>query len=1274
MKKNKVLKPINVMTTSFLLASSLMMPTAGFAEESSTPEKGVANVQESEAKNQSTGTQTVEKESRSKATTARASNEAIVNNFAEMKAVLEADNGITTIKLGQNIDISGSINIQAKKSNILIDGNNKTVSETGSNGSSGGLYYGSGNILRNVTVKDLNIRGKNYYGFITINDASKNVEQVFENVTYSGPQMIWNRYGKAIFRGVNTININNTTMPGSSSAQEVAEVGSVEIEGDIKIFHNNDNAVIWSISKVPQFKIAPDAKVEINTMRSGYGIFYPSGGNGEFSIGKNAKVNFDGQKGITGKGILKSFIIESGAEAVMNRTGKDSAPMILVYGETEIKENAKLDVSTENGHAIQVVNVGTMNFKKPEKVILSTLKGQAIDNKSSSLTMNIDTGIVKLWTNQSQTPNSYVSKDGKDFTWNANYRNDGATSIGGSMNLGSPFNIEIGKTNKIELGTDVDGQLKRELAEAKKKVEDLFTNDKFDTLKESTNKAAVDEAQAAVNKLPAGPEKNRLQDLVNKANDLLKKKEQAEKDLNDAKNKVEDLFTNDKFDTLKESTNKAAVDEAQNAVSKLPAGPEKERLEELLNKAQDLLNKNEQAEKDLNDAKNKVEDLFTNDKFDTLKGSTDQGAIDEAKKAVDKLPEGAEKNRLDDLVNKAQDLLNKKIQAEKELNDAKNKVEDLFTNDKFDTLKGSTDQGAIDEAKKAVDKLPEGAEKNRLDDLVNKAQDLLNKKIQAEKELNDAKNKVENLFTNEKFDTLKGSTDQGAIDEAKEAVNKLPAGPEKERLEELLNKAQDLLNKNEQAEKDLNDAKNKVEDLFTDEKFDTLKGSTDQGAIDAAEEAVNKLPAGPEKERLEELLNNAQDLLNKNEQAEKELNDAKNKVEDLFTDDKFDTLKGSTDQGAIDAAEEAVNKLPAGPEKERLEELLNNAQDLLNKNEQAEKDLNDAKNKVEGLFTDDKFDTLKETADQGEIDAAQEAVNKLPEGAEKDHLQDLLNKAKDLLNKDVTAPDAPKLTEVTTNSKEVTGSGEPGANVTVTINTTNYKGVVGPDGKFKVVIPNQPVNTVISVTLTDAAGNVSKSSSVRVVQFMPSEPVKIDPVYPDAQTITGTAPEGATIVRLLVNGLALRTAPVLEDGTFSIYSKFVGVDENGNNIALKAGDIVTVDYGLRTPSNLQATITVVKEAVKLQVNPVAPNSDYVTGIAPEGTESLRLLVNGNAVRTISLTQTGAGIIKPDGSYSIYSRFVPDGNGGNRRLQAGDVIEVDYGPLIVGREVAKTIVQ
>ncbi|MGG0789377.1 toxin Cry1Ac domain D-VI-related protein [Peribacillus simplex] len=1001
MKKSKMLKPINVMTTSFLLASSLLMPSTGFAEELSTPKnEESSNSQESEVKTQEARTQTTETQLPGKAVSKMMVNEAVVNNFQELKGALEADNGITTIHLGQSIDISGSIKIHPAKTEIVIEGNNHTITETGSTGSTGGIYA-NGNILSSVHVKNLSINGKNYYGPITIHDGTKNVDQIFENVNYSGPQLIFNRYGKAIFKGTNDIYINNSTVSGSSPTHEMAQTGSVEIDGETTISHNSAKALIWSISKEPQFKIAPNADVEIKTLQSGYGIFYATGGDVDFSVGNNAKVKFDGAKGVTSAGMFKSFNVDAGADVQMNRSGTDSYPMISLYGPAQINNQAKLHVTTEDGHALEVENKPTtIDFNKPENVVLSSMKKQALNNLSTSLAMSMDTGMVKLWTSVTGAPtNSYIGKSGGNITWKAMYKYNVAQSIGGNP---ENFNIEFSKTKKIELGKDEDGQ----------------------------------------------------------------------------------------------------------------------------------------AEKDLNDAKKKVEDLFTDDKFDTLKGTTDQGAIDEAQEAINKLPEGEEKDRLKDLLNKAKDLLNKKEQAEKDLADAKNKVEDLFTDDKFDTLKGTTDQGAIDEAQKAVNKLPEGEEKGRLQDLLNKAKDLLNKK--------------------------------------------------------------------EQAEKDLADAKKKVEDLFTDNKFDTLKGTTDQGAIDEAQEAVNKLPEGAEKDRLQDLLNNAKDLLNKKEQAEKDLTDAKNKVEDLFTDDKFDTLKGTTDQGAIDEA--------------------------------------------------------------------QEAVNKLPEGAEKDRLQDLLNKAKDLLDKDITAPNAPKLNEVTTNSKEVTGSGEPEANVTVTINSKKYTGVVGPDGQFKIAIPNQPVNTIITVTLTDTAGNVSESSSVRVVQFMPSEPVKIDTVYQDAQTITGTTPKGATIVRLLVNGVALRTAPVNEDGRFSIYSRYVGVDDHGNNLTLQPGDIVTVDYGMRTPANIQAHTTVIKEAEKLQVNPVAPNADYVTGKAPEGTKSLRLLVNGLAQRTVSLNQTGSGVINPDGSYQIYSRFIVDENGVTRRLQAGDVIEVDNGPLVVGGDIAKTIVK
>ncbi|NRG44203.1 hypothetical protein HRF87_05430 [Bacillus sp. CRN 9] len=666
-----------------------------------------------------------------------------------------------------------------------------------------------------------------------------------------------------------------------------------------------------------------------------------------------------------------------------------------------------------------------------------------------------------------------------------------------------------------------------------------------------------------------------------------------------------------------------------------------------------------------------VYNLFKTSTFDTINESVTQDSIDNLKRKAANVPENDEKTRLVNLIGKAQELLNQKNQEE---NNAKTKVENLFKDLSFNSLKDTTNQQAIDEAKDAVTKLPAGSEKDRLEQLLNIAQDLLNKKEQDEKDVADAKKKVEDLFTNDKFDILNDTVNQQAIDEAKDAVAKLPAGPEKDRLEQLLNKAQDLLNKKEQDEKDVADAKKKVEDLFTNDKFDILNDTVNQQAIDEAKDAVAKLPAGPEKDRLEQLLNKAQDLLNKKEQEEKDVADAKKKVEDLFTNDKFDILKDTVNQQAIDEANEVVAKLPAGPEKDRLEQLLNKAQDLLNKKEQDEKDVADAKKKVEDLFTNDKFDILKDTVNQQTIDEAQDAVNKLPASSEKNRLQELVDRAKELYKKDVTAPEAPKVEAVTTASNKVTGTGEAGATVTVAIGGKTYDGKVGADGRYSLDIPRQPVNTEIRVTLTDEAGNRSNTTSVKVSLYIPNQPVEINPVYKNALAVTGQAPEGATIVRLLVNGIAIRMADVNDDGTFSIYSRFVGVDENGKNKVLIPGDIVTVDYGIRTPANIQAHTVVITQIVKPTVNSVAPSADYVTGKAPAGTHVLRLTVNGVTQRTVFTIPSGAGHILPDGSFQIYSRFIVDENGNSRRLQSGDVVEVDYGAQVPGDHATKVIVK
>ncbi|CAD5902609.1 conserved hypothetical protein [Carnobacterium maltaromaticum] len=179
----------------------------------------------------------------------------------------------------------------------------------------------------------------------------------------------------------------------------------------------------------------------------------------------------------------------------------------------------------------------------------------------------------------------------------------------------------------------------------------------------------------------------------------------------------------------------------------------------------------------------------------------------------------------------------------------------------------------------------------------------------------------------------------------------------------------------------------------------------------------------------------------------------------------------------------------------------------------------------------------------------------------------------------------------------------------------------------------------------------------------------INPVGPFQQAITGTVPAGTAMVRLLVNGVAQRTAFPDADGNFTIYSRFV-TDGVNKNLRLQGGDIVTVDYGFKGDPLLASSVVVNKNFVKPIVDTVAPLAEYVTGMVPVGSQVIRLLVNGVPQRTataaedINATVIG-GIDMKTGKFKIYSRIIKDENGVSRKLRAGDQVTIDSGVQIPG---------
>lgn len=443
---------------------------------------------------------------------------------------------------------------------------------------------------------------------------------------------------------------------------------------------------------------------------------------------------------------------------------------------------------------------------------------------------------------------------------------------------------------------------------------------------------------------------------------------------------------------------------------------------------------------------------------------------------------------------------------------------------------------------------------------------------------------------------------------------------------------------------------------------DTLK----QADIDAAQALVNKVVDPTEKAALQANLNKAQSQLDaKTAQAEAE-NKAREAVNNLFTSkDPNGKITSTMTQSDVDAAQALINKVTDPTKKAALQADLDKAQNQLDdKTSQAEAE-DKAREAVNSLFTNKNPNgSIKSPLTQAEIDAAQALINKVTNPTKKAALQVDLDKAQNQLNANVAVV-APTPNAVTNKDTVVTGKGTPGLTAVVKIGTATYTGTIGTDGKFSVTIPVQKADTIITVAQQNAT-KTGPSVNVKVGNYIPATAPIVDEVGPFQQAITGKAPAGTVSVRLIVNGVPQRLVEADANGNFSFYSRFVS-DGTVSNLRLKMGDIVTVDYGSKTPANLATSVTVSVSAKPI-IDTVIAESDYITGLVPTGTQVLRLSINGIPQRTVTPQEnidTVAGGIASNGRFKIYSRFFINETGVKVKLQAGDKITVDLGVQIPG---------
>ena len=174
--------------------------------------------------------------------------------------------------------------------------------------------------------------------------------------------------------------------------------------------------------------------------------------------------------------------------------------------------------------------------------------------------------------------------------------------------------------------------------------------------------------------------------------------------------------------------------------------------------------------------------------------------------------------------------------------------------------------------------------------------------------------------------------------------------------------------------------------------------------------------------------------------------------------------------------------------------------------------------------------------------------------------------AKTMVVIDKTAPSTPKInTKITNTTKEITGTAEANATISVKAGATLIASVkVDKNGKFKAAIPVQKENTVLYIQATDAAKNGSRAARLVVQDVIaPAVPTVDTKVDSTTTEITGKAEANAEVIIIGETGV-IGAAMADYAGAFSVTIEpqvsgtvlMVYASDNANNISQAATVVV----------------------------------------------------------------------------------------------------------------------
>lgn len=195
---------------------------------------------------------------------------------------------------------------------------------------------------------------------------------------------------------------------------------------------------------------------------------------------------------------------------------------------------------------------------------------------------------------------------------------------------------------------------------------------------------------------------------------------------------------------------------------------------------------------------------------------------------------------------------------------------------------------------------------------------------------------------------------------------------------------------------------------------------------------------------------------------------------------------------------------------------------------------------------------------------------------------------------DKTAPAAPKADPVRDYDKKVTGQAEAGSTVTVKKGSSVLgTASAGTDGRFSVALKAaEKAGTVLTITATDKAGNVSKVTNVTVIDKTAPASPKADPVKDYDKKVTGQAEAGSQVT-------VKKGSSTLGSATADKYGKFTISLKS----AQKAGTVLSLTAADKAGNvSKMAKVTVIDKTAPAapKVNSMKDTDKKITGTAEAG--------------------------------------------------------------------------